>query len=177
MKRIINYIFILISIIIGSEKIDINNSNELELKQLPLTNEQLKSLIEFRRLHGEIKNIYELKNIDFFNIEKVHELKAHIEIKKIINQSNDLEKNYSYKVSQWLSSNGSSENLSESWLDRYFQPRNINNMNYDDLMSLPNLSPLDVVAILKQKEISPLNILILIFFFLSIAYSFLYTRF
>jgi len=157
MKKIINYVFILISIIIGSEKIDINNSNELELKQLPLTNEQLKSLIEFRRLHGEIKNIYELKNIDFFNIEKVHELKAHIEIKKIINQSNDLEKNYSYKVSQWLSSNGSSENLSESWLDRYFQPRNINNMNYDDLMSLPNLSPLDVVAILKQKERGYIN--------------------
>ena len=25
-------------------------------------------------------------------------------------------------------------------------------MNYDDLMSLPNLSPIDVIAVLKQKK-------------------------
>ena len=35
--------------------------------------------------------------------------------------------------------------------------QNINNMNYDDLMALPNLSPVDVTAVLKQKNRGYIN--------------------
>ena len=41
--------------------------------------------------------------------------------------------------------------LSEIWLDKFFEPQNVNEMSYDDLMALPNLSPVDAVAVLKQK--------------------------
>ena len=34
---------------------------------------------------------------------------------------------------------------------------NVNNMNYDDLYSLPNLSPIDVTAVLLQKERGYIN--------------------
>ena len=39
----------------------------------------------------------------------------------------------SYKLEQWLTSDGNTEGISSSWLERYFEPRNINLMNYDDL--------------------------------------------
>ena len=35
----------------------------------------------------------------------------------------------SYKIEMWLSSEGNSQGSSETWLDRYFEPRNINLMN------------------------------------------------
>ena len=47
----------------------------------------------------------------------------------------------SYKLERWLQSEGNSEGLSDTWLDRYFEPRDINTMNYDDILSLPNISP------------------------------------
>jgi len=58
----------------------------------------------------------------------------------------------SYKLERWFSSEGNSEGLSDTWLDKYFEPRNINLMNYDDIMSLPNITPLDANAIIKQKK-------------------------
>ena len=58
----------------------------------------------------------------------------------------------SYKLERWFSSEGNSEGLSATWLDKYFEPRNINLMNYDDIMSLPNITPLDANAIIKQKN-------------------------
>ena len=44
------------------------------------------------------------------------------------------------------------EGLSDTWLDRYFEPRDINTMNYDDILSLPNISPIDANAVLLQKK-------------------------
>ena len=37
----------------------------------------------------------------------------------------------SYKLERWFSSEGNSEGLSDTWLDKYFEPRNINLMNYE----------------------------------------------
>ena len=51
-----------------------------------------------------------------------------------------------------MSSEGSSEGISELWLDRYYSQQNINKMNYDDLSFLPNVSPIDVLAIMTQQK-------------------------
>jgi len=58
----------------------------------------------------------------------------------------------SYKIEMWLSSEGNSQGSSETWLDRYFEPRNINLMNYDDIMAFPSLSPIDANAVIIQKK-------------------------
>ena len=157
MKFKISLFTLFYSFLIGFEKIDINFADIHQLKGLPLNSEQINSIIEYRNQNGFIENIYELINVNGISIDKVHELKSYIFIIDVLGEDNQLSKNYSYKVSQWLSSDGSSENLSESWLDRYFHPKNINNMNYDDLMSLPNLSPLDAMAILRQKQRGYIN--------------------
>ena len=63
----------------------------------------------------------------------------------------------SYKLERWLHSEGNSEGLSDTWLDRYFEPRDINLMNYDDILSLPNITPLDANAVLLQKKRGKIN--------------------
>ena len=72
----------------------------------------------------------------------------------VSNQDQD-RKNFftsSYKLERWLASSGDSEGLSVRWLDRYIDSRNINLMSYDDIMSLPNITPLDANAVMKQKK-------------------------
>ena len=63
----------------------------------------------------------------------------------------------SYKLERWLHSEGNSEGLSDTWLDRYFEPRDINLMNYDDILLLPNITPLDANAVLIQKKRGRIN--------------------
>ena len=152
MKKYLLLFLLFISSIYSNNKIYLNSASETELSILPLTDVQIYNLIEYRQLVGQINNIYELIHIDNLSVENIHELKPMISLKIIDLSKSNLNKNYDYKVSQWLSSEGNSESLSESWLDRYFQPMNVNDMSYDDLMSLPNVSPLDAVAILKQKD-------------------------
>ena len=63
----------------------------------------------------------------------------------------------SYKIERWLSSEGNSEGASEVWLDRYFEPRNINLMNYDDILAFPSLSPIDANAVIVQQKRGYIN--------------------
>ena len=63
----------------------------------------------------------------------------------------------SYRLEQWLSSDGNSEAVSSNWVLYYFEPRNINKMNYDEIVSLPNLTPLDANAVIKQKRLGDIS--------------------
>ena len=39
------------------------------------------------------------------------------------------------------------------WIDRYYDPMDINAMSYSDILSLPNVSPIDAAAVIKQKNL------------------------
>ena len=132
-------------------KVDINNASFEEISSLPLSKEKTNNIWLYINSSGEINTIYDLLNIDLLTGQDVRVLKKHIKITKKEIKSN-VSSNLSYKTDQWLSSEGSSEGIAELWLDRFYNPQNVNLMNYDDLSSLPNLSPMDVVAVLKQQE-------------------------
>ena len=131
------------------------NINEASSKDWELLSDTFSiKKIELIRTHiestGDIQTIYELSEIDGISILDVHQLKSFI----TITPSDDnlsFSRRSSYKLERWLSSSENQEALSGNWLDLYFHPMNVNNMNYDDLNSLPNLSPIDVKAVLLQK--------------------------
>ena len=78
----------------------------------------------------------------------------------VISTQDQNKKNFftsSYKLEQWLTSDGNTEGISGSWLERYFEPRNINLMSYDDLMELPRISPIDAHAVINQKKLGRIN--------------------
>ena len=136
-------------------KVDINNASYNEILSLPLTKEKNQKIWEYVSLSGRINTIYDLVQVELLSIKDIHLLKKHIRIteKKYKSKSS----NISYKTDQWLSQEGSSEGIAELWLDRFYNKQNVNQMNYDDLSSLPNFSPMDVVAVLKQKERGEIN--------------------
>ena len=110
--------------------------------------EKIKNYIE---VNGSIDTIYDLIVIDGIDINDVYKLKSLISVSPNTTEAS-FSKRSSYKLERWLSSSENQEGLSENWLDLFFNPMNVNNMNYDDLYSLPNLSPIDVTAVLLQKE-------------------------
>ena len=105
---------------------------------------------------GIITTIYDLNAIEEIDINDIQKLKSYISVSPISTEAS-FSKRSSYKIERWLSSSENQEGLSENWLDLFFNPMNVNNMNYDDLYSLPNLSPIDVTAVLLQKERGYIN--------------------
>ncbi len=141
-----------------SQKINLNSATIEELYSLDLTINKVEDIIDYRNRTGYIHDIYELLQISDITIADIHSIRNKITVE--IPQASTFEKDIqraSYKMGKWISNEGSTEGLSEVWLDRFFEPQNINNMNYDDLMALPNLSPIDVTAVLKQQKRGYIN--------------------
>ena len=147
------FIIIIMLTFCFSQRLNLNSVSIEEMDNLNLTNEQMESIIQYRKQTGNIANIYDLLNIPGINIRDIHSIRNVVTVE--IPQASTFEKDMqraSYKMGRWISNEGSTEGLSEVWLDQFFEPKNINNMNYDDLISLPNLSPVDVTAVLKQQH-------------------------
>ena len=132
---------------------NINSATHEELQKLPLAQDKIDTIEEYLFVHGNFTSIYDILRVEGISSVDIQTIKSYIiveepEITEYLNN----QKRSSYKIERWLSAEGNTEGLSEIWLDRYFEPENINEMNYDDLISLPNLSPIDVTAVLKQKK-------------------------
>ena len=146
MFKIILYIFIFI-ISLRAEKFNINEATDDQLLSLPLSLEKIEAIKMYLYQYGNLYNIYDLMDIEEISSEDIHTLKSYftVDIPLKDNRSN-------YKVGWWLTNEGNTEGLSEVWLDKFFEPQDINTMTRDELSGLPNFSPIDVVAVLKQKE-------------------------
>ena len=141
-----------------AQKINLNSATHEDLQSLDLSDGQIEKILDHRSRSGYIRNIYDLMQISEITIKDIHNIRNRVTVD--IPQASTFEKDMvraSYKMGKWISNEGSTEGLSEVWLDKFFEPQNINDMNYDDLMALPNLSPVDVTAVLKQKERGYIN--------------------
>ena len=148
---------ILLCAVLFSERINLNNASSPQLESAGFTPSEISAILAYRRQVGYFVTVYDLLSIDM-GIEKIHSIRNGVstELPKLSTFEKDIKK-ASYKLGQWLSNEGNSEGLSEIWLDKFFEPQNVNEMNYDDLMALPNLSPVDAVAVLKQKKRGYIN--------------------
>ena len=143
--------------ILLAEKINLNNASTLELESLGFTKIEIDHILNYRIQVGYFETVYDLVNVDI-EPNKIHSIRKKIstEIPSLSTFEKDIKK-ASYKLGQWIANEGNSEGLSEIWLDKFFEPQNVNEMSYDDLMALPNLSPVDAVAVLKQKKRGYIN--------------------
>ena len=137
---------------------NINNASEKDWEDLSqyLSQDKISLIRDYIDYGSEITTIYDLLDINGIDIIDINQLKPLITVRPS-SDNLSFSRRSSYKLERWLSSSENQEGLSESWLDLYFNPMNVNNMNYDDLHSLPNLSPIDVRAVLLQKEKGYIN--------------------
>ena len=126
---------LLFSITLSSEKININNLSSIE--GLPLSNNKIKAIESYLDHNNGIKSIYDLLEIEEIDSKDIELLKKYTVVKE--SRLSDFVKNQkmsSYKLEYWFSSDGNQESLSDMWLDRFFAPKDINQMSYDEIYSL-----------------------------------------
>ena len=136
-----------------TEKIDLNTAPESEIAILPITEQQLHDIIEWREYIGLFNSIFELRKIDSIDYETFLILKEMTMLSPVfLAQSQQrVEDNY-YKVEQWISDDGASENFVNNWIDMLSNPVNVNDIGYFEMLNLAGLSPIDAVAVVKRQQ-------------------------
>ena len=173
-KRIFILTLSLINILYSIEKIDINNSELNQLLSIPINKEKIILVYDYIHMYGSLKSIYDVLYIPEIESSDLETLKKYIIIHNTKNikphfkpsninseeylsdekyESLIIEDNYKYKALRLLSDNGTAdESLSEYLVDHYYNPSNINEMNYQELITIRNVSPMDAFAVLEQQN-------------------------
>jgi len=145
-------LLVLIATGLMAERIDLNTATLNDLYQLPVSRQQAEDIYEYREYIGYFKNIFELREIRSIDQKTLNKLRPLVVV-SIYQETDDAEirREEIRDLLERLDSNeGASEGMADVWEDFLMTPQNVNKMSFDDLVSLPNVSPVDAVAILKR---------------------------
>ncbi|MDD4308954.1 MAG: helix-hairpin-helix domain-containing protein [Candidatus Cloacimonetes bacterium] len=133
-------------------KVDLNTATLQELMQLPISEEQARDIFEYREYKQIFNNIFELRDIPSIDQSTLLRLRPLVVVSLYV-ETDDvaLRREEIRDLLERLDSNeGSAEGMADVWEDYLMTPQNVNRMQFDDLISLPNVSGVDAVAILRR---------------------------
>lgn len=144
----------------SDHRLDLNQATLAEISQLPVTPELARAIYEFRTYRDLFGSVYDLLNVPgmtaatFAAIRNLVAVAPRFIVVQDAQEDERLEAAYD-EVQRLLAQEGVSEGLVDEYVDLLRVPRNVNNMDYFDLTTMQNVSPIDAVAILKARREKP----------------------
>ena len=151
-KLLFIWLIINVSIVLLAIKIDLNTATLKELKTLPISSEQAEDIMDHRDYISIFKSIYELREIESIDQVTLNKIKPLVTVSHYDDQDETAQRREEiyYLIERLGSNEGLQEGMSDVWEDYLMTPRNINKLNFSDILNLPNASPIDVAAILNR---------------------------
>ena len=133
-------------------KVDLNTATFDELMQLPISEAQARDIYEYRLFVQKFESIYDLRDIPGIDQRTLDKLKPLVVVSLVIQTDEVAARREEIRdlLERMDSNEGASEGMADVWEDYLMTPQNVNRMHFDDLISLPNVSGVDAVAILKR---------------------------
>ena len=134
-------------------KVDINTADKKALSTLPLSNDQVLSILHYRIIYGKFESVHELLRVEKMDNQTFVQIKPLIIVSKDLNKDYRIQKTESmyYKLSQFASE-GTNDNEADNFIDLALNPNNVNKMSYQQLANLPNVTPIDASRIRFHVE-------------------------
>ena len=153
MKKVLIVLLVIIACSIAQATIDLNTATLEELKTLPITEQQAQDIFEYREFVSFFESIFDLRRIKSIDQETMLKIRKEVKISRYtdIDEVEQRREEIGYLLENLGNSEGSSEGMNDVWQDYLMSPQNINYMLYEDLISIPNVSAVDAVAILKKR--------------------------
>ena len=145
-------LFALFCIGLYAERLDLNTATLQEIMQLPISEIQANDIYNYREYVGFFESLFDLRKIDSIDQMTLLRIKKLVLV-SLYRQKDDVSVRRAeiQDLLERLDSNeGGSEGMSDVWEDYLMTPQNVNHMHFDDFISLPNVSPVDAVALLKR---------------------------
>ncbi len=136
------------------QQLDINRASLDELLSLPISEEDALTLWNYREYTSYFRSIYEIRRLPGFDQRKFDRIKPLIKVLPVREEDEEIERMNSiyYRIEQWAANEGTNEGLVDLWIDQAKDPINVNTASLTDLMNLQNVSPVDAVAIIRQRD-------------------------
>ncbi|NOX89446.1 MAG: helix-hairpin-helix domain-containing protein [Calditrichaeota bacterium] len=140
----------------AAEKLDLNRASYDEIAALPVSEKIARELYERIEYQGYFTSIYQLRDIPGMDVGTFNKLKDLVKIVPVKSESKvqeRIERIY-YRLERWSSNEGINSDFIDLWIEKALEPIDINSIRYEDLVNLQNVSPVDAVAILNQRQIT-----------------------
>ena len=152
MRKLLILLLALMSLGLLAAKVDLNTASYSELRQLDLTEKQARDILEYREYVSIFSSLFDLRQIPSIDQRTLLRIKDQVVV-SLYQETDDVEarREEIRDLLERLDSNeGASEGMADVWEDYLMTPQNVNRMHFDDLVSLPNVSAIDAVAILNR---------------------------
>jgi len=138
----------------GRAPVDLNSASLDEMLTLPVSEDVVRAIYNFRTYIRFFGNVYELNDVDGVTTEVFNVLKPLVStMPPPVQDASIARLSASYRqVRRYLGQEGSNEGLADEYLDKMRSPENVNKMDLFDLMSYQNVSPVDATQILNARE-------------------------
>ncbi|MBW6514079.1 MAG: helix-hairpin-helix domain-containing protein [Candidatus Syntrophosphaera sp.] len=152
MKKLLVLLFVLLCLGQIAAKVDLNTATLSELLQLPLTERQARDILEYRTHIAIFGSIYDLRQIPSIDQRTLLSIRDLVVVSLYVEEDAVAARREEIRdLLERLDSNeGASEGMADVWEDYLMTPHNVNRMLFDDFISLPNVSAIDAVGILKR---------------------------
>ncbi len=142
-------------------QLDLNRATLDALKTLPIPAAVAEAIYEHRTYDSYFNSLFDLMEVEGVTPEILETLRPLVTVTPVFQLQEDelreeerrAQERY-YIVQRFLSEEGASEGLVDEYVDQIKDPRNINRLNYYDLVSYQNVSPVDAVAILRERKLA-----------------------
>lgn len=138
-----------------AQPLDVNRASYEQIRSLPISEEMAHKLYDYIHFDQYLTSIYQLWDIPGMDVQTFNRLKQSIKVVPVKEQSKVQERieQIYYRLERWSSSEGINSDFVDLWIEKALEPVNINTISYEDLVNLQNVSPVDAVAILRQRNI------------------------
>lgn len=153
MKKILIILLVIFACSLAQALIDLNTATLEELKTLPITEQQAQDIFEYREFVSFFQSIFDLRKIKSIDQKSMLRIRKEVKISRYsdVDEVAQRREDVGYLLENLGNSEGSSEGMNDVWQDYLMSPQNINYMLYEDLISIPNVSAVDAVAVLKKR--------------------------
>ena len=139
--------------------VDLNSATRDDLIALPVSPAIADAIIDHRTYIGWFTSAWQLLEVPGVTPELFADIRDRVAVSPVFEaqrremdeaelRSNEL----NYLVQRLLSEEGASEGLVDAYLDQVRQPQDLNQLDYFDLASFQNVSPVDAAAILSERS-------------------------
>jgi DNA uptake protein ComE-like DNA-binding protein len=139
-------------------QIDLNQASDDQIRALPIPRIVAENILEHRTYRALFTSLFDLLEVEGMTPELLQRIRPLLYVTPLFEgarqeQADEEQRagELNYMVQRLLSEEGASEGLVDQYLDQVRSPRNINRFGFQDLVSFQNVSPVDAVAILRER--------------------------